>query len=83
LPQTREPQLQRYAQQLQGSITNLNSQDESEDGDAADEEQSGEDDSTISTGPFIGVASRNRSKSVINYYGIDRHDRWVFTPLFR
>jgi type II secretory pathway pseudopilin PulG len=36
-----------------------------------------------SSGPFIGVASDSRSKSVINYYGIDRHDGWIFTPLFR
>jgi type II secretory pathway pseudopilin PulG len=36
-----------------------------------------------SSGPFIGVASRNRNKSVINYYGIDRHSEWIFTPLFR
>ena len=42
-----------------------------------------EDDSEDSTGPFIGVASRSRRNSVITYYGIDRHDQWVFTPLFR
>jgi type II secretory pathway pseudopilin PulG len=36
-----------------------------------------------STGPFIGVASSSKSSSVINYYGIDRHDGWIFTPLFR
>jgi hypothetical protein len=36
-----------------------------------------------STGPFIGVATESKSKSVINYYGIDRHDGWIFTPLFR
>ncbi|HYG10753.1 MAG TPA: hypothetical protein VD835_12455, partial [Pyrinomonadaceae bacterium] len=33
--------------------------------------------------PFIGVASRSRCPSVITYYGIERHDRWVFTPLYR
>jgi hypothetical protein len=43
----------------------------------------GEDSSASSTGPFVGVASRSRRKSVINYYGIDRHDYWIFTPLFR
>jgi len=36
-----------------------------------------------SSGPFIGVTSGSKSKSVINYYGIDRHDGWIFTPLFR
>ena len=33
--------------------------------------------------PFIGVASRSRSKSVISYYGAENHSKWVFTPLFR
>jgi type II secretory pathway pseudopilin PulG len=36
-----------------------------------------------SSGPFIGVGTGNQSKSIINYYGIDRHDGWIFTPLFR
>lgn len=48
-----------------------------------DEAPGGEDDSENATGPFIGVTSRSRRNSVINYYGIDRHDQWVFTPLFR
>lgn len=43
----------------------------------------GEDDSANSSGAFIGVASRSRRNSVISYYGIERHDRWVFTPYFR
>lgn len=33
--------------------------------------------------PFIGVASQDRSKSIITYYGIENHSKWVFTPLFR
>lgn len=36
-----------------------------------------------SSGPLIGVSSRSRSKSVINYYGITKHNEWIFTPLFR
>jgi type II secretory pathway pseudopilin PulG len=43
----------------------------------------GQVDSPSSSGPFVGVASRSRRNSVINYYGIDRHDQWIFTPLFR
>lgn len=35
------------------------------------------------TGPFVGVASRSRRKSVLTYYGIEQHDQWIFTPLFR
>jgi len=32
---------------------------------------------------FIGVASRSRCRSVLTYYGIERHDQWVFTPVYR
>ncbi len=39
--------------------------------------------SSGTTGPFIGVSSNSKTDSVITYYGIDRHDQWVFTPLFR
>ena len=35
------------------------------------------------TGPFVGVASRSKRESVLTYYGIERHDQWIFTPLFR
>lgn len=35
------------------------------------------------TGPFVGVASRSRRDSVLTFYGIERHDQWIFTPLFR
>jgi type II secretory pathway pseudopilin PulG len=42
-----------------------------------------EDPSSDSSGPFVGVASRSRNNSVLYYYGIDRHDGWIFTPLFR
>ena len=35
------------------------------------------------SGPFVGVASRSRRDSVLTYYGIERHDQWIFTPLFR
>jgi len=43
----------------------------------------GEDDSAGSSGPFLGVTSRSQRNSVITYFGIDRHDQWIFTPLFR
>ena len=43
----------------------------------------GEDDSADSSGPFLGVASRSQRNSVMTYYGIDHHDGWIFTPLFR
>ena len=43
----------------------------------------GEDSSDNTIGPFLGVASRSEHGSVITYYGIERHDQWIFTPLFR
>ena len=43
----------------------------------------GEDDSADSSGPFLGVQSRSQRNSVLTYYGIDHHDGWLFTPLFR
>ena len=43
----------------------------------------GEDSSADSSGPFVGVTSRSRNNSVLYYYGIDRHDQWIFTPLFK
>jgi type II secretory pathway pseudopilin PulG len=43
----------------------------------------GEDNSASASGPFLGVTSRSQRNSVITYYGIDRHDEWIFTPLFR
>jgi type II secretory pathway pseudopilin PulG len=44
---------------------------------------SGSSGSDSSTGPFIGVTSSSKLNSVIYYYGIDHHDGWIFTPLFR
>ena len=43
----------------------------------------GEDETDNVEGAFIGVASRSQRKSVLTFYGIERHDWWVFTPLFR
>jgi type II secretory pathway pseudopilin PulG len=43
----------------------------------------GEDNSESASGPFLGVSSRSQHNSVITYYGIDRHDEWIFTPIFR
>lgn len=41
------------------------------------------DGSPNSTGPFIGVASSSHRHSIIAYYGIECHDKWIFTPYFR
>lgn len=92
-PMTRDPFIQRYKGNLKVTL-NLDSKEDATQGksdeassdsilDDDDEESGGEDTSADSTGPFIGVASRNRSKSIISYYGVERYNRWIFTPLFR
>jgi len=43
----------------------------------------GESTSPDASGPFIGVASRSQRDSVITFFGIERHDEWIFTPMFR
>jgi type II secretory pathway pseudopilin PulG len=60
--------------QLTGLITGLGS---------GSDDSGGEDGSLSSNGPFIGVTSRSRRESIVTYYGIERHDRWVFTPFYR
>jgi type II secretory pathway pseudopilin PulG len=73
LPQTNERALQQYVVQMM-SLVNTGSTESA---------SSSLSDSGSSIGPFIGVASSSERKSVINYYGIDHHNQWVFTPLFR
>lgn len=74
LPSNPSPIFDRYALVLVNSLmTDLDSDDE------ADEDF----DVVTENTPFIGVASQSRSKSVIAYYGIENHSKWIFTPLFR
>lgn len=56
----------------------LNTETESE-----TEEAEAEDFDMTDNAPFIGVASQSRSKSVLAYYGVENHSKWIFTPLFR
>ena len=72
-PPTRDPLIQNFQRRL-GTIINLG---------GSEDAPGGEDSSPDSSGPFIGVASRSQRDSVITYYGIERHDQWIFTPLFR
>ena len=77
LPQTRNPQiaqLQQFAVPQIVSATNLGTTSLSSSSSSA-----GDD----ATGPFVGVASRSKRDSVLTFYGIERHDQWIFTPLFR
>ncbi len=77
LPSSPEPTqyFDKYAVSL-ANVLNTETEGEVED---PDEEFSVVTDNT----PFIGVASQSRGKSVIAYYGIENHSKWIFTPLFR
>jgi len=33
--------------------------------------------------PFVGVVSQSRSRSIVTYYGLENHSKWIFSPLFR
>lgn len=73
---TNDPSLQPLANQLPqltGLVTGL----------GGSSGEGGEDGSLSNSGPFIGVTSRSRRESIVTYYGIERHDRWVFTPFYR
>jgi type II secretory pathway pseudopilin PulG len=59
-------------------VNNLNTGTE-DDSDIIDDDF----DVVTSNQPFIGVASQSRGKSVLTYYGIEKHSKWIFTPLFR
>lgn len=77
LPPPRDPQmaqLQQFAVPAITSMVNL--------GTPAERRQTSSIDDSGS-GPFVGVASRSRRASVLTFYGIEQHDQWIFTPLFR
>lgn len=60
-------------------VNTLNTKTESDLSEADESEL----DSTTDNTPFIGVASQSKSRSVLAYYGIENHSKWVYTPLFR
>ena len=62
-------------------ITNIVDTGDDEDLTASADETDQTDYSTENT-PFIGVVSQSQSRSVITYYGIENHSKWIFTPLF-
>jgi len=74
LPANPNPIFDRWSGMLNNSLNvDLGSDDDADDGfEVVTENQ-----------PFIGVASQDRGQSVIAYYGIENHSKWVFTPLFR
>jgi type II secretory pathway pseudopilin PulG len=70
------PFLDRYAAVLVNSVDTKNEED-------LTEESEEEIEIKTDKAPFIGVASQSRSKSIIAYYGIENHSKWIFTPMFR
>ena len=46
-------------------------------------ESGGEEAPSSSDVPFVGVVSRNPDSGVVNYFGISKHNGWVFTPIYR
>lgn len=74
----RHPGMVTLAATLPREIRGLVNLDDEEEDAPCDEKAS-----ESSSGPFIGVASRSTCASVINYYGIGRHDKWIFTPFYR
>lgn len=67
-------QLQQFAVPQIASVSNFGALSATRSTSSADNDASG---------PFVGVASRSKRDSVLTYYGIERHDQWIFTPLFR
>jgi type II secretory pathway pseudopilin PulG len=76
LPSSPSRILDQYALPLV-NIVNTNSESDTEEADET------EIDDTTENTPFIGVVSQSKSKSIIAYYGIENHSKWIFTPLFR
>ena len=78
LPTSPQPSqlFDRYAIQVSVNIESKGDED-------LDEDSEEEFEIKTDKAPFIGVASQSRNKSVIAYYGIENHSKWVFTPLFR
>jgi type II secretory pathway pseudopilin PulG len=74
LPTSPSPSLNKYAVVVVNAV-NTGTDDDSE----ADEDF----EVVTENQPFIGVASQDRGQSVIAYYGIENHSKWIFTPLFR
>jgi hypothetical protein len=77
LPPPRDQQLAQLQQFAVPALTNLVNL-----GRPAEPRQSSSFDDD-SSGPFVGIASRSRRSSVMTYYGIEQHNQWIFTPLFR
>ncbi len=77
LPNNPAPIFDRFMLNIVNSI-NTKSEEEIKDADSAEDV----DDDTESV-QFIGVISKSKSHSVVVYYGLENHSKWLFTPMFR
>jgi len=77
LPAPRDPQMAQLQQFAVPQITSVLGLD------STSRPSSSSSSADDSSGPFVGVASRSKRSSVLTFYGIENHDEWVFTPLFR
>jgi len=76
-PTPRSPQiaeLQRFSVPQLNSVSGV----ERTASTTSDDTSSGE-----SSGPFVGVFSSSTNFAVLYYYGIENHNEWIFTPLFK
>lgn len=76
LPQPRQEiaRLQQFAVPALTNVVNLGTKPTPDPSSSVDDD---------SSGPFVGVATRSKRDSVLTYYGIEREEQWIFTPLFR
>ncbi len=73
LPGNTSPVFDRWSGMLANSLNmDFDDDNEADDFDVVTDNQ-----------PFIGVASQDKGHSIIAYYGIENHSKWIFTPLFR
>lgn len=77
LPSNPSQMFDRYAMAIVGGSLNTESEGDLEEADETEISM------ITDEAPFIGIASQSRGKSVIAYYGIENHSKWIFTPLFR
>ena len=82
LPSNPGPIFDRYAAVVMNAINASHTNNPDETSQPTDDNDDNFEVVTDNT-PFIGVASQSRANSVIAYYGIENHAKWIFTPLFR
>ena len=65
------------------ALVNIADSDSEEDVTASADETDETTEESTENVQFIAVVSGSKLRSVIAYYGIENHSKWLFTPLFR